>query len=401
MAKTGFCDAKPLLDLHKKAEERRAPLRAWANACGPKDRWMPLEGDETRGTLVKTEPESRRDRRTRDGIIMGYHDDILSHSAGTILNMKDGCGEKAMLLYQHGFHGLHNLQTLVPTLLRHEVEKAMENLDLIWDRTYAWDMFLDMMRNQFRNTFPNADLPRPFTDTTRTVLVDWLIQVHEVLHFQDETLYLAIHLLNRSLRQLKVSTANLQLLGVVCLFLAAKKEECLLPEVSELCYLMDNSYTKHQLLRMERKVLCGLKFDLTHCPPLHFLLLSASIARCSAKVVWMARYLLELSLLEGQCVLFLPVQLSGAALCLARRVVQEPHTPDGETAWCVASSIHMGSETVLLRIMHILAGAAAKAHSRENRATFIKFSSRETMHVSSHPVLQNASCLLVLPALHT
>lgn len=47
---------------------------------------------------------------------------------------------------------------------------------------------------------------------------------------------------------------------------------------------MDHTYTKHQLLRMERKVLLGLKFDLSYCPPLHFLLLLASIARCSAKV---------------------------------------------------------------------------------------------------------------------
>jgi hypothetical protein len=54
-----------------------------------------------------------------------------------------------------------------------------------------------------------------------------------MLHFQDETLYLAISLMNRGLRQIKVSTVNLQLLGVVCLFLAAKKEECLVPEVQE------------------------------------------------------------------------------------------------------------------------------------------------------------------------
>lgn len=57
------------------------------------------------------------------------------------------------------------------------------------------------------------------------------VSYQEIMHFQDETLYLAIHLLNRSLRQVKVTTANLQLLGMVCLFLAAKKEECLLPEV--------------------------------------------------------------------------------------------------------------------------------------------------------------------------
>lgn len=60
------------------------------------------------------------------------------------------------------------------------------------------------------------------------------------------------------------------------------------------------------------------------------------------QVVWMARYLLELSLLEGQCVVFQPVQLAGAALCLSRQVLQEPPTPEGEAAWCLASSIHVG-----------------------------------------------------------
>ncbi|XP_031717033.1 cyclin-P isoform X1 [Anarrhichthys ocellatus] len=393
MAKTGFCDSKPLLDLHKKADERRAPLRTWSNACGPIDRWQPVEVDESRMAPVKMELEHRWERRlsaqTSEGILMGFHEDSFTHSAA------DGCvEEEPVLLYPHGLQGLPSLQALVPSLLRHEVETALEKLDLIWDRTYAWDMFLDMARTQTRNSFPTADLPRHFTDVTRSVLVDWLIQVHELMHFQEETLYLAIHLVNRSLREVKITTVNLQLLGMVCLFLAAKMEECLLPEVSGLCYLMDHTYTKHQLLRMERKVLLGLKFDLSYCPPLHFLLLLASVARCSAKAVWMARYLLELSLLEGQCVLFLPVQLAGAALCVSRQVLQEPSTPGGEAAWCLASSVHVGSETALLRIMHILANAAAKAHTRETCASFIKFSSPETMQVSRHAGLKNAAGLL-------
>ncbi|XP_059186497.1 cyclin N-terminal domain-containing protein 2 isoform X2 [Centropristis striata] len=398
MAKTGFCDSKPLLDLHKKADERRAPLRTWSNACGPIDRWQPVEVDESRMAPVKMEPvrrwETRLSAQTSKAIIMGFHEDSGTHSA-------DGCVEEPVLLYPHGLQGLHSLQALVPSLLRHEVETALEKLNLIRDRTYAWEMFLDMMRTQSRNSFPNTDLPRHFTDATRCVLVDWLIQVHEIMHFTEDTLYLAIHLLNRSLRQIKVTTINLQLLGMVCLFLAAKKEECLLPEVSGLCYLMDHTYTKQQLLRMERKILVGLKFDLSNCPPLHFLLLLASIARCSAKVVWMARYLLELSLLEGQCVVFLPVQLAGASLCLSRQILQEPPTPEGEAAWCLASSVNVGSETALLRIMHILANAAAKAHSRETCATFIKFSSPETMNVSRHPGLQNAVGLLGVCTSHS
>lgn len=56
----------------------------------------------------------------------------------------------------------------------------------------------------------------------------------------------------------------------------------------------------------------------------------------------MARYLLELSLLAGQCVVYLPAQLAGAALRLARRILQEAPSPDGEMAWCIASSINIG-----------------------------------------------------------
>nr|XP_015830335.2 cyclin N-terminal domain-containing protein 2 isoform X2 [Nothobranchius furzeri] len=385
MARSGFCDSTALLDFHMKVEERRPPLRVMANTCGPIDRWQPMEAGDSRMNAVNMEPECRWERRlsahTSEEILMGFHED----------NSAEDCVETCVF-YPHGLQGLSGLQALVPSLLRREVEKALEKLDLIWDRHYAWDMFLDMMRTQ--NFVPITDLPGHFTDANRAILVDWIIQVHDLLQFQEETLYLAIHLLNRSLRHLKVQTANLQLLGMVCLFLAAKKEESLLPEVSALCSLMDHAYTKHQLLRMERKVLSSLKFDLSCCPALHFLLIFSSVAHCSAMVVWMARYLLELSLLEDRCVAFLPVQLAGAALCLARRVLQESLTPAGEAAWCLASSIHVGSEPTLLRIMHILASAAAKAHARETCATFLKFSSPETMHVSRHPGLRTAVGLL-------
>lgn len=57
----------------------------------------------------------------------------------------DGCLKEPVLLYPHTLQSLHTLQALVPSLLRHEVETALEKLDLTCDRTYAWDVFLDMM----------------------------------------------------------------------------------------------------------------------------------------------------------------------------------------------------------------------------------------------------------------
>jgi hypothetical protein len=53
--------------------------------------------------------------------------------------------EEAVLIYLHGLQGLYSLQALVPGMLRHETELAMETLGLIYDRSYAWDIFSDMM----------------------------------------------------------------------------------------------------------------------------------------------------------------------------------------------------------------------------------------------------------------
>nr|AAI42773.1 Si:ch211-132b12.8 [Danio rerio] len=393
MALTGFCGSRQLLDRHM-TEDRQVPLRTWANSCVLKERRVFAEGEEVgSGQHYKPAQESRWVQRlpisAEDGIIMDYAPQGEPTSS-------DVYEEEALLKYLNRLPGPLSFQELMPGLLRREVEVAISKLGLLFDKTYAWDIFSDMMRSQLLCTLPNADLPKPFTDTTRAILVDWLIQVHEVFQFSEETLYLTVYLLNRALRLIKVSISGLQLLGVVCLFLAAKREECLLPEVSELCYLMENAYSKKQLLRMERRVLIGLKFDLYHCPPLHFLLISASIARCSDKVVWMARYLLELSLLEGRCVVYLPAQLAGAALRLARKILQEAAAPEAEMAWCIASSIHIGSEAVLLSIMQIMAIAAARAQTRETRATFIKFSTVQTLHVSMHPALKAAPGLLGL-----
>ena len=59
--------------------------------------------------------------------------------------VSDGCAEEAVLVYLHGLQGLHSLRALVPGLLRCEIEQAMVKLGLIYDKSYAWDIFSDMM----------------------------------------------------------------------------------------------------------------------------------------------------------------------------------------------------------------------------------------------------------------
>lgn len=53
--------------------------------------------------------------------------------------------DKPVLFHPGGLQGLPHLQAWLPNLLRREVELSLEKLGLIWDHTYAWEMFLDMM----------------------------------------------------------------------------------------------------------------------------------------------------------------------------------------------------------------------------------------------------------------
>lgn len=65
----------------------------------------------------------------------------------------------------------------------------------------------------------------------RTILVDWLVEIH--LHFQlrTETLFLTINIIDRYLSLSDVPKEVLQLVGICSMLIAIKFEEISHPEV--------------------------------------------------------------------------------------------------------------------------------------------------------------------------
>ncbi|GJN35723.1 hypothetical protein PR202_gb24526 [Eleusine coracana subsp. coracana] len=94
-----------------------------------------------------------------------------------------------------------------------------------------------------------------FMDTTqidmstsmRAVLIDWIVEVIEEYRLVPETLYLTVNYIDRYLSVKAISRHRLQLVGIACLLIAAKYEEICAPQVEELCYLTDDSYTKDEV----------------------------------------------------------------------------------------------------------------------------------------------------------
>lgn len=118
----------------------------------------------------------------------------------------------------------------------------------------------------------------------RGILVDWLVQVHNKFELSQETLYLTINLVDRFLASKATPRKELQLVGLGAMLIASKYEEIWAPEVSELVFIADSTYTSKQILIMEKKILGQLEWSLTVPTPYVFLVRFIKASMTDAKV---------------------------------------------------------------------------------------------------------------------
>lgn len=71
----------------------------------------------------------------------------------------------------------------------------------------------------------------------RSILVDWLIEVHRKFDLMPETLYLTVNIVDRFLSLKTVPRRELQLVGISSMLIACKYEEIWAPEVNYLFLL--------------------------------------------------------------------------------------------------------------------------------------------------------------------
>ncbi|MED6199103.1 hypothetical protein PIB30_072737 [Stylosanthes scabra] len=155
------------------------------------------------------------------------------------------------------------------------------------------------------------------TPYMRGILINWLIEVHMKFDLMPETLYLTVTLLDQYLSMVKIKKTDMQLVGLTALLLASKYEDFWHPRVKDLTSISVESYTRDQMLEMEKLILRKLKFRLNAPTPYVFLL------------EHMAFFLVDLCLVEYETLAFKPSLLCASALYVARCTLQiePPWTP--------------------------------------------------------------------------
>ena len=110
------------------------------------------------------------------------------------------------------------------------------------------------------------------SESMRSILVDWMIQVQHHLLLSQETLYLAVGILDNVLHRRDVDPNNLQLVGITSLLIASKLEEYYPAEIKKLLHLTEDSYDRFHVLQMERTMLAVMEFQVYLPSPQVFLL---------------------------------------------------------------------------------------------------------------------------------
>ncbi|NXQ50151.1 CCNB2 protein, partial [Catharus fuscescens] len=259
-----------------------------------------------------------------------------------------------------------------------------ENPQLCSD--YVKDIYLYLRELELQQSVrPHYLEGRTTNGRMRAILVDWLVQVHSRFRLLQETLYMCVAIMDRFLQSYPVPRKKLQLVGVTALLVASKYEEILSPDIADFVYITDNAYTSNEIREMEMIILKELNFDLGRPLPIHFLRRASKAGEADAKQHTLAKYLMELTLIDYDMVHHRPSEIAAAALCLSQKVL-------GQNKWGVKQQYYTGyAEDSLVMTMKHMAKNVVKVNEKLTKYIAIKnkYASSKLLTISTIPQLNS------------
>lgn len=183
--------------------------------------------------------------------------------------------------------------------------------------SYFYELETRMLPDPEYLTKPNTHLkPR-----MRSILVDWLVEMHLKFRLLPESLFLAINIMDRFMSIETVQIDRLQLLATGSLFIAAKYEEVFSPLVKNYAYFTDGSYTEEEILQAEKYILTILNFDLNYPNPMNFLRRISKADDYDVQSRTLGKYLLEITIVDYKFIGMRPSLCCALAMYLARLIL--------------------------------------------------------------------------------
>lgn len=158
--------------------------------------------------------------------------------------------------------------------------------------------------------------------TMRTVLIDWLCEVHHKLKFMPQTLFLTVNIVDRYLAKVNVLRRELQLIGTTALLIASKYEEICPANIDDLVEACAGIYSHGEMVETEETILKTLNYQLSIPTIYNFLVRYLNAAHPNLKLCCLSSYIAEGSLHSyGIMKKYKPSQLAAAAVLIGRKAI--------------------------------------------------------------------------------
>lgn len=226
------------------------------------------------------------------------------------------------------------------------------------------------------------------TGRMRATLIDWLVEVQRQFNLVLETFQLTVAIIDRYLQVVpNVKRNQLQLVGVTAMYLASKYEEIYAPDVADFVYVTDNAYSKADLFQCERDIMAKLGFCLSRPIPLSFLRRFIKAAHGSSKNHNLAKYLVDLSLVEYTMAHYRPSELAAAAICLSLYLLSNHKL---EEVWTPTLSYYSGYSLKQIEpIIGKLSKVVTNVEGSKYKAVYNKYMDQPLGKVSTLPELRS------------
>ena len=87
----------------------------------------------------------------------------------------------------------------------------------------------------------------------RERVIEWMVGVQMRYKLTDETLYMAINILDRYLDKETIKKSNFSLLGLTAILIASKYEEIYPPHLKNFVGCCDEDFSSPEIFRLDRK----------------------------------------------------------------------------------------------------------------------------------------------------
>lgn len=258
---------------------------------------------------------------------------------------------------------------------------------------YALETYAYLKQLEKRGAVPSNYLTGcPTNEKMRSVLIDWLVEVQIQFKLLQETLFLTVNTIDRfmAVEGKSIPRSNLQLVGVSAMFLISKIEEIYAPSISDFVYITDNAYSESEIRKMELRIIRALNFDLCQPISLNFLRRYSKAGEVDVQQHSLAKFSLEVCLLDCGLVSVPGSLLASASLCLSLLLLDGANTLD--TVWSDTLAFYSGYSraAVLELVPKIASNLANLMKSNKLMAVKNKYKSSKFLKVAELGELKGA-----------